>query len=87
MQLLRDSFAVLRGSVFGLAGLHATPTVAFTSVSAVGGVCDDCWNGTVAWAGFADACAPLETFEAALERANDGLLSAPLRCSTRRWPA
>lgn len=30
MQLLRDSFAVLLGSVFGVAGLHAT-TVAFTS--------------------------------------------------------
>ena len=31
MQLLRDSFAVLLGSVFGVAGLHATTTVAFTS--------------------------------------------------------
>ena len=31
MQLLRDSFAVLLGSVFAVAGLHATTTVAFTS--------------------------------------------------------
>ena len=31
MQLLRNSFAVLLGSVFGVAGLHATTTVAFTS--------------------------------------------------------